>query len=322
MSIPAHQRPGTCTTDPLALRLLLVEDEPVQRRALERRLRKAGFLVDTAQNGDEALDRVLQGQYQILITDWDMPGMDGATLCRRVREANLSGYLYILLLTGHDSAADIVVGLEAGADDYIRKPANEAELLARLKAGRRIVELTRQVQLLSVTDSLVGTYNRRYLTDQLALEIERARRYGRPLAVLIADLDHFKRINDDHGHLTGDEVLQGFADRVRTSIRQNDWIARYGGEEFVVVLPDTNLAAAVATAEKIRLRCASAQMATTIGALVVTASFGVAALECLSVTETATVATLLHRADVALYRSKNAGRNRVTAVEVAGVVDL
>ena len=173
MSIPAHKRPGTCTSDPVALRLLLVEDEPVQRRALERRLRKAGFLVDTAQNGDEALDRVLQGQYQILITDWDMPGMDGAALCRRVREASLPGYLYILLLTGHDSAADIVVGLDAGADDYIRKPANEAELLARLKAGGRIVELTRQVQLLSVTDPLVGTYNRRYLTDELALEIER-----------------------------------------------------------------------------------------------------------------------------------------------------
>jgi diguanylate cyclase (GGDEF)-like protein len=309
-------------SDPQPLRLLLVEDEPIQRRVLQRQLRNAGYLVETAQNGDEALAKILADPCSILLTDWDMPGMDGATLCRRVREANLSGYLYILLLTGHDSAADIVVGLEAGADDYIRKPANEAELLARLKAGRRIVELTRQVQLLSVTDSLVGTYNRRYLTDQLGLEIERARRYGRPLAVLIADLDHFKRINDDHGHLTGDEVLQGFAECVRTSIRQNDWIARYGGEEFVVVLPDTNLAAAVATAEKIRLRCASAQMETTKGALVVTASFGVAALECLPVTETATVATLLHRADVALYRSKNAGRNRVTAVEVAGVVDL
>jgi len=316
MSIPAHKRPGTCTSDPVALRLLLVEDEPVQRRALERRLRKAGFLVDTAQNGDEALDKVLQGQYQILITDWDMPGMDGAALCRRVRAANLPGYLYILLLTGHESAGDIVVGLDAGADDYIRKPANEAELLARLKAGGRIVELTRQVQLLSVTDPLVGTYNRRYLTDELALEIERSRRYGRPLAAVITDLDLFKGINDEHGHQTGDEVLRCFVERIGASIRENDWVARYGGEEFVIVLPETSLVDAVSAAEKIRLQCASTPMVTSAGHLMVTASFGIAALECLPATELETVATLLRRADVGLYRSKNTGRNRVTAADV------
>jgi diguanylate cyclase (GGDEF)-like protein len=320
MNIPVQILPKTCTSDPLPLRLLLVEDEPIQRRVLERRLSKAGYIVDTARNGEEALAKILREHYQILLTDWDMPGMDGATLCQRVREVSLPGYLYILLLTGHDSAADIVVGLEAGADDYIRKPANEAELLARLKGGRRIVELERslraanaQVRLLSVTDPLVGTYNRRYLTDELAREIERARRYGRPLAVVIADLDWFKRINDEHGHQTGDEVLQCFAERVRSSIRKNDWIARYGGEEFVMVLPDTSLVDAVATAEKIRLHCASAPMVTSTGCLMVTASFGVAALECRHATEAATVATLLRRADVGLYRSKNTGRNRVTA---------
>ena len=318
MNIPAHKRPGTCSSDPVALRLLLVEDEPVQRRALERRLRKAGFLVDTAENGDEALDRVLQGQYQILITDWDMPGMDGAALCRRVREANLPGYLYILLLTGHESAGDIVVGLDAGADDYIRKPANEAELLARLKAGGRIVELTQQVQLLSVTDPLVGTYNRRYLTDELALEIERSCRYGRPLAAVITDLDLFKGINDEHGHQTGDEVLRCFVERIWASIRKNDWVARYGGEEFVIVLPETNLVDAVSTAEKIRFQCASTPMVTSAGHLMVTASFGIAALECLPAAELETVATLLRRADVGLYRSKNEGRNRVTAADLSG----
>lgn len=319
MNTAAPKPSETCMPDPQPLRLLLAEDEPIQRRVLERRLGKAGYVVDTARNGEEALAKLMQEHYQILITDWDMPGMDGATLCRRVREVNLPGYLYILLLTGHDSAADIVVGLEAGADDYIRKPANEAELLARLKTCRRVVELERslrdanaRVQLLSVTDPLVGTYNRRYLTDELAREIERARRNNRPLAVVIADLDYFKRINDEHGHQTGDEVLQCFADRVRSSIRQYDWIARYGGEEFVIVLPDTSLVDAVATAEKLRLQCASTPMATSTGRLMVTASFGVAALECLPATEAATVATLLRRADVGLYRSKNTGRNRVT----------
>jgi two-component system cell cycle response regulator len=317
MTIPGQQRPGTCTSDPLALRLLLVEDEPVQRRVLERRLRKAGFVVDTAQDGEEALARILQENYQFLITDCDMPGMDGAALCRRVREANLPGYLYILLLTGHDSAADIVVGLDAGADDYIRKPANEAELLARLKAGGRIIELTRQVQLLSVTDSLVGTYNRRYLTDALALEIERSRRYGRPLAAVLTDLDLFKRINDEHGHQAGDEVLRCFVERIRASIRKNDWVARYGGEEFVIVLPETNLAEAMSTAERIRFQCASTPMVTSAGHLMVTASFGIATLEGSPDMELETVATLLRRADVGLYRSKNKGRNRVTAAEVS-----
>jgi two-component system, cell cycle response regulator len=297
-------------SDPL--RLLLVEDEPVQRKVLERQLTKAGYLVETAHNGDEALAKILKDPCALLVTDWDMPGMDGAALCRHVREARLPGYLYILLLTSYDSTADIVTGLEAGADDYIRKPANEAELLARLKSGQRIIELTRQVQLLSITDPLVGTYNRRYLTDQLKLEIERARRYGRPLAVVIADLDGFKRINDAHGHLIGDEVLQGFAERMRACIRQHDWIARYGGEEFVIVLPDTNLPAALAAAEKARVKCESAPMATSAGDIVVTASFGVAALENLPIIPSATVSDLLRQADVGLYRSKNGGRNRVS----------
>jgi diguanylate cyclase (GGDEF)-like protein len=320
MNLPVQTLPGICANDSQPLRLLLVEDEPVQRQVLERRLHRAGYAVDTAQNGEEALEKILHEHYQILITDWGMPGMDGATLCRRVREVNLSGYLYILLLTGHDSSADIVAGLEAGADDYIRKPANEAELLARLNAGRRVLELERslrdanaRVKLLSVTDALVGTYNRGYLTDELALEIERARRYGRPLAVVMADLDWFKRINDVHGHQTGDEVLQCFVARVRSSIRKPDWVARYGGEEFVVVLPDTNLVDAVTAAENMRLQCASAPMPTSTGDLTVTASFGVAALESLPATQAPTVATLLRRADVGLYQSKNAGRNRVTA---------
>jgi diguanylate cyclase (GGDEF)-like protein len=215
-----------------------------------------------------------------------MPGIDGATLCRRVREAHLPGYLYILLLTGHDSPVHIVTGLEAGADDYVKKPARAAELLARLKTGSRIVRLERslrasneQVRRLSITDALVGTYNRRYLNDELVREVERSRRYGRSLSAVMADLDQFKRINDQHGHQTGDEVLRHFAELVRSSLRQSDWVARYGGEEFVIVLPDTDAGGAVVTAEKIRTTCAAAPFATSTGQIAVTASFGVAVLE-------------------------------------------
>ena len=134
----------------------------------------------------------------------------------------------------------------------------------------------------------------------------------------MADFDHFKRINDEYGHSAGDEVLRSFVDLVRASIRQSDWIARYGGEEFVIVLPDTDLAGAAAMAEKIRLGCASAPMLTTSGRLIVRASFGVAAMEPQGDATTATAAALLGRADSALYRSKNAGRNCVTSAAHVG----
>src|SRR5688572_1440135 len=249
-------------------RLLLVEDEPTQRMMLERQLTRAGYVVETAENGAEALQKILEGQYQILLTDWDMPGMDGPTLCKRVREANLSTYVYILLLTGHLTTDDVVLGLGAGADDYVKKPANQAELLARLSAGSRIVTLEQslrdaneKIQLLSVTDSLAGTFNRRYLNDQLLKEVERARRYGHHLAAIMADLDRFKRINDERGHQAGDEVLRRFADLAKSLIRPSDWIARYGGEEFVIVLPETDAGGAAIVAEKIRAEWAGDPMA-------------------------------------------------------------
>ncbi len=301
-------------------RLLLVEDEPTQRLLLDRQLTRAGYVVETARNGEEALARILQGQVQILITDWDMPGMDGVTLCRQVRKANLTGYLYILLLTSYGSISDIVAGLDAGADDYLKKPADEAELLARLKAGRRIVELERslrdaqsQLRLLAITDPLLDTFNRRYLMDELPKEVERARRYGRPLSAIMADLDHFKRINDFHGHHNGDTALVGFSRIARAAIRQSDWLARSGGEEFIIVLPETKLAAALAAAEKIRFACEATPIMTASAAINVTASFGVAELQPAQDVPHA-VAELLRRADDALYGSKRRGRNRVSAV--------
>ena len=307
-------------------RLLLVEDEPTQRMMLERQLTRAGYVVETAENGAEALTKILEGQYQILLTDWDMPGMDGPTLCKRVREANLSTYVYILLLTGHLTTDDVVVGLGAGADDYVKKPANQAELLARLSAGSRIVTLEQslreakeKIELLSVTDSLAGTFNRRYLNDQILKEVERARRYGHSLAAIMADLDRFKRINDERGHQSGDEVLRRFADLAKSLIRPSDWIARYGGEEFVIVLPETDAAGAAIVAEKIRALCAGSPMPLASGDLMVTSSFGVAALLPGTQSPDAAASELLREADAALYKSKHEGRNRVT---VAGHYEL
>jgi len=307
-------------------RLLLVEDEPTQRLMLERQLTRAGYIVETAEDGEAALAKILEGGYQILITDWDMPGMDGPTLCRRVRDAGLKTYVYILLLTGHLNTDDVVAGLSAGADDYVRKPANQSELLARLTAGIRIVKLEQslrdandKIQLLSITDSLAGTFNRRYLNDQLVREVERARRYGRPLSAVMADLDRFKRINDERGHATGDEVLRLFADLSKSVIRPSDWIARYGGEEFVIVMPETDVNGAARAAEKIREACAGTPMALATGPLEVTASFGVAGLSQVPQSAESAANALLREADEALYESKHEGRNRVT---VAGRHEL
>src|SRR5262249_43606313 len=156
--------------------------------------------------------------------------------------------VYILLLTSHREVADAVEGLRAGANDFIRKPADESELIARLEVGRRVVRLEQslrdanaQIERLSVTDPLVGIFNRRYLHDKLPEEAARARRYGHPLSVVMADLDHFKRVNDTYGHQAGDAVLQHAVALVRGALRQTDWMARYGGEEFVFVLPETHI---------------------------------------------------------------------------------
>jgi two-component system cell cycle response regulator len=310
-------------TNPTPLRLLLVEDEPTQLLLTQRMLRHGGYEVETASDGATALERLATGRFQLLVTDWEMPGMDGPTLCRKVRATRLPGYLYILLLTGQISTRSVVIGLDAGADDYVRKPADEAELLARLAAGRRIVQLEQslrdanaQIQRLSITDPLVNTYNRRYLNEQLMHEVEQARRLPHALSAILADLDFFKSINDRHGHQVGDQVLQCFVALARGAIRENvDWVARYGGEEFVVVLPGADLDAAVKVAEEIRTLCERGALATDAGELKFTASFGVAALAGGAAPNGAAAEALLRAADAALYRSKREGRNRVTVAD-------
>ena len=213
---------------------------------MARLLKRAGYEVEMASNGREALAKLEQGDFPLMITDWEMPEMDGIALCRALRSKE-QGYTYIILLTSRDAIEHLVAGLQSGADDYLIKPVIEPELIARLNTGRRIVTLERSLRAaneenrrLSITDPLTGVYNRRYLMEQLPREIDRAARYGRQLSTIMCDVDHFKKINDTHGHLTGDEVLKWFATTLQSGVRTSDWIARYGGEEFVIVLPETN----------------------------------------------------------------------------------
>jgi two-component system, cell cycle response regulator len=314
----------TSITPEAPLAILLAEDDPVTRMLMTRFLKKAGYEVDAVPDGAAAMDRMLKRYYPILVTDWEMPGMDGVALCKAVRNLQLDGYVYALLLTARDSKEHIIAGLDAGADDYLIKPVHEPELIARLNAGRRILNLEHSLRaanqrnrILSITDALTGAFNRRYLMEQLPREVERCRRYAYPLSVIMCDLDHFKRINDVLGHGAGDDVLQQFVGRVQRSIRSNsDWISRYGGEEFLLVLPEADYKAGCFVAEKIRSMIESTPFATRAGDAQVTASFGVASSGAQGPDLTLKVEGLIKAADQCLYRSKLEGRNRAVGMEI------
>jgi two-component system, cell cycle response regulator len=300
-----------------AWRILLVDDEPTQRLIMARLLKRAGYDVETAGNGKEALAKLQVEDYQLMITDWEMPEMDGIALCSALR-AQQRGYIYTILLTARDAIEHVVTGLQAGADDYLTKPVIEPELIARLSTGKRIVTLERNLRAaneenrrLSITDPLTGAYNRRYLMEQLPREIERAARYGRQLSVVMCDVDHFKKINDTHGHLIGDEVLKWFVGVLQKTVRACDWVARYGGEEFVVVLPETAVANAATAGEHLREQVANATFVSHETSFQASASFGVSGWKEI-VPAGATLDALMSKCDIGVYASKANGRNRVT----------
>ena len=319
-AVTVEQTPGSAATEPAEWRVLLVDDEPTQRLITARLLKRAGYQVETAKNGKEALERLTASdQFQLLVTDWEMPEMDGVALCRAVRAEQRYGYVYTILLTSRDAIEHLVAGLQAGADDYLTKPVLEPELLARLNAGRRIVSLERSLRAaneenrrLSITDPLTGAYNRRHLMEQLPIEIERSARYGRRLSILMCDVDHFKKVNDTYGHQAGDTVLKAVVTTIGEKVRTTDWVARYGGEEFVIVLPETGFTNACKVAETLRDALAKADIAVDDSTLHVTASFGVTGWDA-DIPPSASVDTMVARCDACVYESKSGGRNRVTA---------
>ena len=300
--------------------ILLVEDEPTTRMMAAHQLRRAGYEVEVAENGLQALERLRERLFPILITDWEMPTMDGVELCRAVRAAQFDSYVYIILLTSRGSKANIIEGLEAGADDYLTKPVNDQELVARLKTALRILRLEQSLRManqrnlqLSITDALTGTFNRHHLMGQLPKELERTRRYARPLSAVLCDIDNFKKINDSRGHQIGDDVLVQFAALLQGAIRSEvDWVVRYGGEEFLVVLPEADFGAALAFAERIRKELEACGVEVSGEALPITASFGVSSYSGGSEQAERSTDALIAAADMCLYRSKRAGRNRVT----------
>lgn len=302
------------------LRVLIVDDDAEARDYLVAVVQEAGYRTAVAASGEEALQLLERDFCPIMITDRNMPGMDGVTLCKRAREGSYPGYLYIFLLTAHNASADIVSGLKAGADDYLGKRNISApELVARLGNARRIINLEQalrraldQKRQMANTDVLTGAYSRRYIERQLSLELDRTRRFNHPLAILLVDIDYFKRINDRYGHAIGDEVLRNAYRRLRELLpRACDWIGRYGGEEFLIVLIDTDLRGAQTVAQRLVTGMAEAEIETSSGPVPVTVSIGGAEAAQIP-PDDLSFKGLLEIADQCLYASKRDGRNRYT----------
>jgi two-component system cell cycle response regulator len=309
----------------LARSVLLVDDDDLVLAHLSQLVQAAGFEVHTAADGSGALDFLAQQFTPIVIADVNMPAMDGLALCRAIREQAWPGYVYVLLLTVRDGESDILEGLEAGADDYLSKRASSAQLLARLRTAQRILGLERALraeleekQRQALTDPLTGANNRRHFERQLHHDFKRAQRGGGPMSLLMLDIDHFKRINDQYGHAAGDSVLQEVVRRIRQSLtRETDWCARIGGEEFVIVLADTPLAGAAQVAERIRQAIAGVPIVSNTTAIGVTASIGVVEFQPAADRESVSVESLIEQLDANLYLSKQNGRNRVTLPQAA-----
>ncbi len=295
-------------------RILMVDDRPALSDRIQNML-ASEHTVDMERDPTEALFHAAEGNYDLVIVSLDLDNFDGLRLCSQLRSLERTRNVPILAIAEADNNTRLVRALEIGVNDYLVRPFDKNEMLARartqIRKKRYTERLRDNVQLsieMAITDALTGLYNRRYMETHVGTLVDQAIARGKPLSVLILDIDYFKSINDTHGHDAGDDVLQDFAIRIRKSIRGIDLACRYGGEEFVVVMPETDMAVATMVAERLRRRIASEPFPIQKGArmIEVTISIGIAALGPAD-----NAAAVIKRADQALYRAKRDGRNRV-----------
>lgn len=298
----------------MTVRVLIADDDPVTRIMLEAAARSVGLDPLTVVDGAQALAALTGDDPPAMaVLDWVMPRRTGPEVVMELRRIPRDRYTYTILVTSRADSGDIAAGLDAGADDYVLKSAELVELCARLRTGRRLVELQRELiatrealRIQATRDALTGLLNRREIMRRLLLEAERAGRQGTGLSVLLIDLDHFKQVNDTYGHPAGDAVLRASASRMQSALRAYDLLGRYGGEEFLAVLPECSLADAEATGDRLRVALSQTPVVCAAGtSIMVTCSIGLAAMA------SDDPRALINRADRALYRAKREGRDQV-----------
>ncbi len=297
------------------MKILIADDDSVSRRVLQRLLTKWGYEVVAVEDGNAAWQRLKSSEApRMALLDWMMPGLDGVEVCRELRRERPNPYTYILLLTAKDAKENIVEGLESGADDYLTKPFNSHELKARIRAGIRMLELEdslvearEAMRFKAMHDTLTGMWNRGAILETFEREMTRSQREGVSLGVLIADIDRFKSVNDNYGHLVGDSVLRETTRRMHSEVRVYDSVGRYGGEEFLILLPGCGFAETAEKAEKLRRVVCDQPIETQSGPLKISMSLGAVAT---GDWQENTPNQILQLADTALYRAKSEGRNR------------
>jgi two-component system cell cycle response regulator len=299
------------------MRVLIVDDDPTNRHLLSAMLLSTPHTFDEAPDGKTAWEKVQKEHFNLIITDWLMPDMDGVELIDNIRKAGFPHYIYIIMLTAKSTKVDVVTGLESGADDYLVKPFDLDELRARVNIANRIIDLEKRLNeslewanKLATHDSLTDLYNRRALYELAENELARARRENKPVSLVMMDIDHFKNVNDEYGHNIGDQALRRVAHIILEKIRSYDTAGRWGGEEFLLILPGTGLDEAAQIADRVREGIETAKIPLQGGKHVdLQASFGVSTS---LPDDLLTFDLLVHQADEALYKAKGKGRNRVS----------
>jgi two-component system, cell cycle response regulator len=297
-----------------AATILIADDSLVIRAIVRSGLEEEGYLVIEADDGLTAVEQCRQQRPDVVLLDIEMPGLDGHQVLNQLKaDAELKN-IPVVFLTSRTGMDDIVAGLRGGAHDYLKKPFEPAELLARVGSAAHVKQLQDQLwerntelDRISRTDSLTGLHNRRHLEDELQRQRNTARRHHDQLAVVLFDIDHFKHVNDTYGHPTGDLVLCEFARRLGQELRAGDIAGRWGGEEFLIILPRTDLAGAVHIAERIRIVTAATPITTAGQEITITVSGGCALGPAQDPDE------LIQIVDTRLYQAKAAGRNQVVA---------
>jgi diguanylate cyclase (GGDEF)-like protein len=303
------------------MKILLADDDAVSRKMMERMLRQIGYDVVSAENGVDAIRKLLaDNELRLALLDWMMPELDGPQVCRAVRSAEGRPYVYLALLTSRDSRDDLVEGLNAGADDYLIKPCNSAELKARLRTGLRILQMEdtlvasrEDMRIRATHDALTSVWNRATILEFLRNVLQKCE----STAILLCDVDHFKNINDTQGHPAGDAVLQQVAARLQAAVRPGDGVGRYGGEEFLVVLRDCELEHLAERAEQVRSAVSGSGFSASGSPIAVSVSIGAVARR--KDDPSASIESILSCADAHLYQAKHAGRNRVIIAHAAAM---